>query len=177
MREVWVRGNRRAILFGCILPIVLLIVGGALLLRRTAEVASISAIFGGALVGGGAIILAIMINELRRPRIAYSRGQVLFYVRRGAPAEVPVEIVEGFLIGQGPAELPVMSQQPKAMNLVVRLSQRHTEWAEQPVKAAIAKWCGGYVTLRGAWCEPLDNEVVRRLNRRLKEVKDQTSNG
>lgn len=154
-----------------------MIVGGALLLRRTAAVVSASEIVGGALVFGGAIILAFMVNELRKPRIAYLNGQVLFYVRRGAPIAVPVEIVEGFLIGQGPAELPIMSQQPKSLNLVARLSQRHTEWAEQRVKAAIAKWCGGYVTLRGAWCEPLDNEVVRRLNRRLKEVKDQTSNG
>lgn len=138
---------------------------------------SVSEIVGSALFGGGAIMLGILLNELRKPRIAYGNGQVLFYVRRGAPIAVPVEIVEGFLIGQGPAELPIMSQQPKAMNLVARLSQRHTEWAEQRVTSAIAEWCGGYVTLRGAWCEPLDNEVVRRLNRRLKEVKDQARNG
>jgi hypothetical protein len=29
------------------------------------------------------------------------------------------------------------------------------------------------VTIRGTWCEPLNNDLVRRLNRRLKEVQTQ----
>jgi hypothetical protein len=42
------------------------------------------------------------------------------------------------------------------------------------VKPAFGNWSEGYVTVRGTWCEPLDSEVVRRLNRRLKEVKTKT---
>ena len=58
------------------------------------------------------------------------------------------------------------------MNLVARLSQRHTEWAKHEVKSALGNWADGYITIRGSWCEPLSGETIRKLNRRLKEVKD-----
>jgi hypothetical protein len=41
------------------------------------------------------------------------------------------------------------------------------------VKPSLGTWCGGYVTIRGTWCEPLQPDLIRRLNRRLKEVKTQ----
>ena len=66
----------------------------------------------------------------------------------------------------------VVIAQPQTVNLVARLSQRHTEWAQQEVKPALGSWCDGYVTIRGAWCEPLNGELIRKLNRRLKEIKD-----
>jgi hypothetical protein len=65
-----------------------------------------------------------------------------------------------------------MSNQPSTVNLVARLSQRHTEWATQKVQPSLGKWDEGYVTIRGTWCEPLNGELIRWLNRRLKEVKD-----
>ena len=127
----------------------------------------------------GLVLLAIglsttgfLINQLRRPRIAFCDGEVRFYLRGGRPIAVPVEIVEAFFAGQGPAHLPAVAKQPQTVNLVARLSQRHTEWARQEVKPALGSWCDGYVTIRGAWCEPLNGELIRKLNRRLKEVKD-----
>jgi hypothetical protein len=57
------------------------------------------------------------------------------------------------------------------VNLIARLSQRHTEWASQKVRPSLGRWCDGYVTIRGTWCEPLNSELIRRINRRLKEVK------
>ena len=115
-----------------------------------------------------------MLFQLRRPRVAFENGHVLFYLRSGKPIGVPVEIVESFFAGQGPAHLPVVSNQPRTVNLVARLSHAIPEWAEQTVKLALGTWTEGYVTIRGSWCEPLDSETIRRLNRRLKEVKDGT---
>jgi hypothetical protein len=98
---------------------------------------------------------------------------VLFYVRVGHPIAVPVGIVESFFFGQGPAHLPAVTKQPQTVNLIARLSQRHTEWARQKVQPSLGSWCDGYVTIRGTWCEPLNTELIRRINRRLKEVKNE----
>ncbi len=117
-------------------------------------------------------MIGMLIHQLRRPRVAFRDGRVLFYLRSGSPIAVPAGIVEAFFLGQGPAELPGIAKRPQAVNLVARLSQRHTEWAAREVKPALGKWCEGYVTIRGTWCEPLGTELIRRLNRRLKEVKD-----
>jgi hypothetical protein len=97
---------------------------------------------------------------------------VLFYLRSGQPLAVPVEIVEAFFVGQGPATLPGGLATQETANLVARLAQRATEWAERDVKRALGRWCGGYVTIRGTWCEPLNTDLVRRINRRLAEVKN-----
>jgi len=116
-------------------------------------------------------MIGTMLSQLRHPRIAFHDGTVLFYVRIGPPIAVPVEIVESFFFGQGPAHLPAVSTQPQTVNLIARLSQRHTEWASQRVRPSLRSWCDGYVTIRGTWCEPLNSELIRRINRRLKEVK------
>jgi hypothetical protein len=125
-----------------------------------------------ALIVIGLAIVGILVSQLRRPRIAFERAAVLFYLRSGPPIAVPVEVVEAFFLGQGPAHMPAVAKQPQTVNLVARLSQRRTEWARQDVKPALGNWCEGYVTIRGAWCEPLNGELIRKLNRRLKEVKE-----
>jgi hypothetical protein len=63
------------------------------------------------------------------------------------------------------------------VNLVARLSQKAPEWEKVDVKPAIGRWCEGYVTIRGMWCEPLNGEVVRRLNRRLREIREASHGG
>ena len=116
-------------------------------------------------------MIAILIRRLRRPRVAFRDGNVLFYLRRGRPIAVPLGVVEAFFLGSGPATLPAgIHARQSTVNLVARLSQRETQWAQQDVSAALGRWCEGYVTIRGTWCEPLNGEVIRRLNRRLKEV-------
>jgi hypothetical protein len=114
-----------------------------------------------------------LLLQLRRARIGYHGGHVLFFLSSGGPIGVPVAIVEAFFVGQGPATLPGgVGKQQQTYNLVARLSQRATDWAEREVKPALGQWCGGYVTIRGTWCEPLNDDVIRRLNRRLKEVRE-----
>lgn len=172
MRETWLRPNRRAILFGCVPPLIVAAIGAWIAFSQRTVSSNAWRSFGILLIMASVAMIGVLLNQLRRPRIAFRDGSVLFFVRNGPPAAVPVDVVEAFFLGQGPAHLPAMAKQPQTVNLVARLSQRRTEWARQDVKPALGSWCDGYVTIRGAWCEPLGTEVVRRLNRRLKEVKD-----
>jgi hypothetical protein len=171
MREIWLRTNRRAILFGCIPPLLLTLAGAWIVCAamRTGG----STWLGGLVIALGVAGVGLLMTQLFRPRIVFADGNVLFYVRSGKPITVPVNVVEAFFAGQGPAHLPAVSKQPQTVNLVARLSQRHTEWTRQEVKRALGNWADGYITIRGTWCEPLNGEVIRRLNRRLKEVKDE----
>jgi hypothetical protein len=125
-----------------------------------------------ALIVVGAATVAALLRQILRPRIAYANGHVLFHLRSGDPFAVPVHIVESFFVGQGPATLPGgIENRQQTANLIARLSQRATDWARRDVKPALGKWCDGYVTINGTWCEPLDDAVLRRLNRRLHEAK------
>jgi hypothetical protein len=174
MREIWLRPNRRAIWFGCVPPLVIGVMGAWIMFGISAGASSALRWIGLLLMAAGFAVVAALLQQLRRPRIAYQNDHVLFYLQAGQPFEVPVQIVEAFFIGQGPARLPGVPSQPRAANLVVRLSQRAAEWADREVKPALGKWCGGYVTICGAWCEPLHDELLRRLNRRLHEVKSES---
>lgn len=170
MQETWLRPNQRAIWFGCIPPLGIAVLGawltfGAADARHTAWRWT-----GGALTLVGVALAASLVAQLRRPRIAYRDGHVLFYLRAGRPIAVPADVVEAFFLGKGPATLPGALGSRETVNLVARLAQRATEWARQDVKPSLGNWCGGYVTIRGTWCEPLEGELIRRLNRRLKEV-------
>jgi len=121
-------------------------------------------------VAAGAL-LAGLIHQLLHPRIAYRDGNVLFFIKAGGPLAVPVQVVEAFFLGQGPANLPVgTDKQTNTVNLIARLSQRDSQWQQRDVKRALGKWSEGYVTIRGIWCEPLTFETIRRLNHRLHEV-------
>src|SRR5215212_5364441 len=173
MRETWLRPNRRAILFGCMPPLVLAAIGVWLTLSQRDSVNSLWRWLGLLLIVTSLSMIGIMLTQLRHPRIAFRDGMVLFYVRIGQPIAVPVRIVESFFFGQGPAHLPTVTKQPQTVNLIARLSQRHTEWARQTVRPSLGSWCDGYVTIRGTWCEPLNSELILRINRRLKEVKDE----
>jgi hypothetical protein len=168
MTEIWLTSNRRVILTA-MLPVGLLgAVSLAILGRDTSPVFHTLATACLVLV---VVLLLGLLQQLLRPRIAYRDGQVLFYLRARSPIAVPVQVVEAFLLGQGPAHLPAAAaSKTKTVNLVARLSQRATEWAHQDVKPALGQWCDGYVTIRGTWCEPLTGELVRRLNHRLSDV-------
>lgn len=172
MTEAWLNSNRRVLSMA-------LIPAGALALTGLALAANTQStplrIVAACLLAVGAAMSIGLVSQLLRPRIAYRDGEVLFYLRPGKPVAVPVHVVEAFFIGQGPAYLPLTRDggESESVNLVARLSQKHPEWAHMPVKPALGHWCESYVTIRGTWCEPLDSEVIRRLNRRLRELHDQ----
>jgi hypothetical protein len=170
MSETWLRPNRRAIWFGCVPPAAVALLGAWLAFAPTNSTVSMWRWTGALLLAIGLPMIALLGAQLRRPRIAYRDGYVLFYLRARQPIAVPVDIIEAFFLGQGSAKLPGRLERQESVNLVARISQRATEWARQDVKASLGNWCDGYVTIRGTWCEPLGTELVRRLNRRLKEV-------
>jgi hypothetical protein len=172
MYETWLRPNRRAMWFGCLPPLVVVAIGAWMFARATDQGSNWIRWFGVVLAALGTGMILMLLRQLRRPRVAYSGGNVLFYLQPGPPIAVPVDIVEAFFLGQGPAILAGRTPgKHEAVNLVARLSQREANWARREVKPALGSWCDGYVTVRGTWCEPLDGNVIRRLNHRLKEVK------
>jgi hypothetical protein len=167
MTETWLAPNRRVLALA-LLPVGLL--GGA---SAAVVLGSAPPVVRGLAVAVLLVSLVLAMGltlQWLRPRIAYCQGEVLFYLRARSPIAVPVEVVEAFFLGQGPAQLPGASDQTETVNLVARISQRAPQWAHQEVKVALGRWCDGYVTIRGTWCEPLTGEVIRRLNRRLREV-------
>ena len=172
MCETWVKPNRRAILFGCVPPLIAGTAGVWLVFGLEGPTSSAWRWIGYLLVAAALLVISTLLKQLTHPRIGFRDGNVLFYLRGAAPIAVPVAIVESFFSGQGPAHIPAMANQPNTVNLVARLSQRHKEWAQQYVRPSLGKWCEGYVTIRGTWCEPLSSDMIRTLNRRLKEVKD-----
>jgi hypothetical protein len=172
MAEIWLRTNRRALAFGAVPPLVVAAIGGWMMQHFAATENAGLRWTGVALIAlGGAFAVAILL-QLRTPRIAYRAGEVLFHLRSGPPLAVPVELVEAFFLGQGPLMVKGTSQGSEAVNLVARISQRDPSYAKREVKPALGNWCESYVTIRGLWCEPLNGEVVRRLNRRLREVSE-----
>lgn len=168
MTEVWLHANRR-VLAMALVPTGLIAMVGALLAMNSDSTAA--RVVGWALAALGVLLILGLANQMQRPRIAYRDGEVLFNLRSGPPVAVPVQVVEAFFLGQGPAKIPPVDGKPaESVNLIARLSQKAPEWAKVEVKPALGQWCEGYVTIRGTWCEPLNGEVIRRLNRRLREL-------
>ena len=169
MTEVWLQSNRRVLALGLV-PVAAVAGLGALFLLTIDSGAGRFATW--AMIGVAAVMAAAIGRQFRRPRIAYRDGKVLFHLRAGPPVAVPHESVEAFFLGQGPAYLTVAQDRgSESVNLVARLSQKSSEWMHVDVKPALGHWCDGYVTIRGAWCEPLNGEVIRRLNARLRELR------
>jgi hypothetical protein len=175
MKEVWLRSNRRALLVGMILPGVWLAAaaGSLTLSMSSSQPAIISAI---------CLLLALpplwmllgLVFAMTRPRLAYDSGKLFVYGDFHRATTVPIDIVECFFLGQGPSELPKLGgREPETSNVVIRLAESATEWKHREMRPAFGHWCEGYITIRGAWCEPIDRELMQRLNRRLSEVHQQ----
>jgi hypothetical protein len=176
MYETWLRPNRRAIWFGAFLPLLVAAVAAYLAFGPSGSNYLSLRWVGLAMLLAAVVVLASLVRLHFRAPIGYRNGHVMFCLRTGPPIEVPVHVVEAFFLGQGPAHLPGdMKRREETVNLVARLSQRETDWAQREVKPALGSWCDGYITIRGTWCEPLNVDVIRRLNCRLKEVKTSTS--
>ena len=126
-----------------------------------------------AIIGAlGLVALVILSRQALAPRVGYKKGKLRLIVGLGWPERVPLDVVEGFLLGQGPSWLPTrkLANAP-ARTLVVRLAERAHEWERKDVFPPFASWCGHYVTIRGAWCEPLNVALVNQLNQRLHDAK------
>ena len=177
--EIWLRTNVRAVLFGAILPLAVGLVGMALCLGLPgrAPAAWVRGVGIGLIVVAG-LTIVLLVLQLRQPRLAYCDGQLLVWLRSGSPIRVPIGAVECFWLGHGASLLPgKRNERTETQTIVIRIADKAVEWRQQEVKPQLGAWCDGYVTIRGTWCEPLNLEVVNRLNRRLAEVTSDTSTG
>ncbi|MEX2120108.1 MAG: hypothetical protein WD847_10985 [Pirellulales bacterium] len=172
--ETWLRSNTRIMWLGT-LPAAGGTLAGLLLVWNAGP----SALGWLARIAGGLLLvislggLAWLVRQLLRPRLAYEAGHLLVYLRP-QPLKVPIELVEGFLLGQGPSFLPGKRHRlTETSTLVIRLAERAGEWARIDVPPAMGSWCNHYVTIRGTWCEPLSVELAARLNARLAGVQQQ----
>lgn len=123
----------------------------------------------GALVSAYAAGLCIYL--MRRPRLSFLKDKLHVRLRPGPPIEIPIDVVECFFLGQGPTLLPRpfgdRDQVEETSTIVVRLAESAEEWKHFDVKPALGLWCDGYITIRGTWCEPITNELLKRLNDNL----------
>src|SRR3954470_16337245 len=93
MRETWLRPNRRAILFGCVPPLIVAVMGAWLAFATGDVGGSFWRWAGFALIAVSLVLIGILMSQFRRPRISFQDGMVQFNVRIGAPIAVPVGIV------------------------------------------------------------------------------------
>lgn len=170
---LWLRANRRALL-GAAAPALLAALVGAWL-GQILGPNSVPAVVGGtAWIWAGwivaltaTVVLAFLLWQATRPRLAYADGSLLVYLRAGKPIAVPIDVVECFLLGQGATLLEDGRFPSRTVTLLVRLAEKRTEWAHLEVHRLLGAWCGGQITIRGTWCEPLTLDVVNQLNERL----------
>jgi hypothetical protein len=152
-------------------PAVCLVIGGAFLALDHFAGLDWARGVGLSIIVVAAGLLLLLGWQIVRPRVGRKGNFLLLYLRPGAPIHVPLEFVEGFLLGQGPSF--IRADQPDATvasTILLRLADRAVDYAQRDVHTALGSWCNHYVTIRGAWCEPLSLAVVNRLNARLAEV-------
>jgi hypothetical protein len=169
MPECWLKPNRRALRIALVAPLTLMLVGAIVAAWGYARGgAAATFLVGVVLAFAGAVGAAWLLYALRIPRLAYDGADVLVYLRSLTPLRVPVDAVECFFLGQGPA-LPAAPQPDvtKAANVIVRLAEGAKDYHTRQVRSDLGVWSDGYITIRGMWCEPLDHQRVNELNRQL----------
>ena len=174
MPETWLKANTRALATGTIAVVLLALLGGVLAsgLIGAADRAWLRVV-GSMVVLVAAVLFAGFLRQMKRPRLACDGTHLLVYLSAGKPFPVPLEAVEVFFRGQGPAMLKGQNVNAKVATVVIRLAERAKDWQARDVKSALGAWRDGYITIRGTWCEPIDTEVIRRLNRSLQEAKEE----
>lgn len=174
MRETWLKNNARAAWAGAIPLTVGVLAGGLLLVGVCDPLLGVGGrAIGGVLASVSLLLLVLVVAQTRQPRLAVEAEHLLVYLRSGGPVRVPLDVVEGFLLGQGPSFLPGKRfANAEAATLIVRLANRAPEWAMIETDRRLGSWCGHYITIHGAWCEPLSVDLANRLNARLAEAKE-----
>jgi hypothetical protein len=167
-RNIWLHTNRRAFWLG------LIILSPFLAASISCLLFSSNALWRWAAVGATVVLaylLLLCMYLMFRPRLSYRNEHLQVCLRSGAPIQVPIEVVECFFRGQGETLLPrpfaKRDSVDETSTVVVRLAEAAKEWEHIDVNPALGLWCDSYITVRGTWCEPITNELLKRLNENL----------
>jgi len=171
--------NRRALISSCVLMVVVAVLGLYLAFSgvrvRFDSIGRLCVqVLGGLLFLGSVLTFVASLRALGRPRVACGPDCLRLDLLYGQPIDVPLDVVECFFLGQGPSFVGSgRVAKADASNVVVRLAERATEWHKRDVNRKLGQWCDGYITIRGAWCEPIDGDLVEQMNARLAAIKRQ----
>lgn len=172
MAEIWLQANRRAAVW----PSLGLLASATLFAFMAYWLSSAEQTYGlewvCMVIATTKVVFATIVGiALTRPRLRYDGKHLLIDVGKTRPVAVPIELVEGFLIGKGPTFLSGQDDhRTETSTLVVRIAERAEEFRKVETNVRLAAWCGHYCTLRGTWTEPLSVDLVNRLNQRLHDV-------
>jgi hypothetical protein len=167
-RVTWLHTNRRALWLGIVVlaPALAIAVGCVTMsssewLRWTTAAVALFL----------AYAIGLCVYLLLQPRLSYANERLYVRLRTGPPIQVPIDVVECFFLGQGPTLLPRpfgnRDKVEETTTIVVRLAESAEQWKHVDVKPSLGLWCDGYITIRGTWCEPITNELLKRLNGNL----------
>jgi hypothetical protein len=172
MRESWLKPNRTAMVTAFALPALLILVAAAFAVARVLVVDSQWMMWTALTLTAIALIFAIpIVQGIRTPRLGYEDDCLLVYLRGAQPFQVPIEIVEVFFLGQGPAMVKAKGgENAETSTIVVRLAESAAEWHHREVNPSLGQWCDGYIVIRGTWCEPINADLLKSLNHRLVEI-------
>ncbi len=123
---------------------------------------------------GGTVALWFAWQFSTHPRVAITDTELWVYVSQhvGQPTRIPLDAVEVFFIGQGAVKGPEPGQPhgyegAVAANVVVRLAESAKEWHEREAHQLLGIWNEGYITVRGLFCNNIDQDVLKDMNRQL----------
>ena len=179
MPKILLRSNRRfaalglgLAFLGLAMAIWMLVVSQATWLRGV-----------GALLALSFTIVAVFAWRFwQTPRLALTGDELLVFVRtwptifRASPYHVPLDNVEVFFMGQG-AVSGIEPGHPReyegavAANVVVRLAEAQKSWHARDINQWLGVWAEGYITLRGLWCENIDQDLLKDMNHNLMAAK------
>ena len=172
MRDVWLKPNQRALTASIVMPLAIIVVAALMLTNVLGNVHwVIQGVTGGlALVSVFAVV--VLVKWFCHPRLAYEDGVLLVNLNAGPALKVPIDLVEVFFAGQSDSHMPKTVQQtnsvtPESRTIVVRLAERATQYHSRTVMPRLGSWEHGYIVVRGTWCEPINREVIKRLNKQL----------
>lgn len=176
MTQILLRGNRRFGILCVVIALIVALAAGAML--------SIDPNIFAICIAGFALVLAVGLcwfswNCFFRPRLAITSDELLVNVTVFSKTfRVPLDAVEVFFMGQG-AVRGTEPGHPKdyegavAANVIVRLAEAASEWHNQKSQLWLAVWDDGYITIRGLWCEDIQQELLKTMNKRLAQAKRQ----
>jgi len=167
-RVTWLHTNRRALWWGLVVLFPLLAVANGCVWLSPNDWLRWAALAATALL---AYLIVLCFYLMFQPRLSYANERLHVRLRPGSPIQVPVESVECFFLGQGPTLRPRpfgdRDKVEETSTIVVRLAESAEQWRHFDVTPALGLWCDSYITIRGTWCEPITNDLLKRLNANL----------